>query len=564
MQLFNNMTIGRRLNIGFAVILLSAMALLIVSIWRLQIVAETTRAMMEKPLAKERLVADWYRNIHTSVRRTMAIAKTPGSVLSNYFAEDAKLSSKETAERQTALQELISSDEERALMAELQPVRQNYINARDAIAVAKNNGQEEEASRILDSAYQPASKEYMGLLQRFLDLQRSHIDANAASIYTLYTNSRALLITLGGLLLVSGWFFSWRLARSITRPLKQAVTIAETVAAGDLSSQIVFASQDETGKLLQALKSMNGSLLNIVGQVRAGTDTMATASSQIAIGNLDLSARTESEAGALEETASAMEQLTATVKQNADNAREASELAVSAAEVAVHGGSVVEQVVTTMGEINTSSRKIVDIISVIDGIAFQTNILALNASVEAARAGEQGRGFAVVAGEVRSLAQRSASAAKEIKALIGNSVDKIDFGSKLVEQAGHTMSEVVTSVQRVTDIVREISVASQEQRDGIEQVNRAINQMDETTQQNAALVEQAAAAADSLQDQAKALTEVVSIFKLEKLPAAGRPGVRTVDITPRTSQLSATVAPQLGSGSALAMKSEKQEEEFVA
>jgi methyl-accepting chemotaxis protein len=286
---------------------------------------------------------------------------------------------------------------------------------------------------------------------------------------------------------------------------------------------------------------MNESLVRIVGEVRVSTDTIATASGQIASGNMDLSARTESQACSLEKTASSMEQLTSTVKQNADNARQANQLAVSASEVAVKGGSVVTQVVDTMGSINASSKKIVDIIGVIDGIAFQTNILALNAAVEAARAGEQGRGFAVVASEVRSLAQRSASAAKEIKTLIGDSVDKVDIGAKLVDQAGATMQEIVDSVRRVTDIMSEITAASQEQMSGISQVNEAVTQMDSSTQQNAALVEEAAAAATSLRDQAGRLSQVVSVFKLDG--AKGSMAKRTIDITPKPTK--ATTPPPL-------------------
>ena len=277
---------------------------------------------------------------------------------------------------------------------------------------------------------------------------------------------------------------------------------------------------------------MNGQLLAIVGQVQLGTQTIATASSQIAAGNLDLSARTEEQASSLEETASSMEELTATVKQNADNARQANGLAATASEIAKKGGLVVAEVVDTMGAINASSRKIVDIISVIDGIAFQTNILALNAAVEAARAGEQGRGFAVVAAEVRNLAQRSAAAAKEIKTLIGDSVEKADTGAKLVHQAGVTMDGIVESVRRVTDIMGEISMASQEQTAGIEQINQAIAQMDEVTQQNAALVEQAAAAAESLQDQAATLAQVVSVFKTA---GGAGPGTLLAPPIPRTA-----------------------------
>jgi methyl-accepting chemotaxis protein len=314
--------------------------------------------------------------------------------------------------------------------------------------------------------------------------------------------------------------FSVIIARSITRPLNQAVKIAKTVAAGDLTSHIALKqSRDETGQLLHALRDMNESLVRIVTEVRTGADTISNATSEIATGNMDLSSRTESQAGALEETASSMEELTSTVKQNADNARQANQLAQKASEIAVEGGTVVSQVVDTMGSINESSKKIVDIIGVIDSISFQTNILALNAAVEAARAGEQGRGFAVVAAEVRNLAQRSATAAKEIKLLIDNSVQKVDLGSRLVNQAGSTMSHVVDSIKRVTDIMSEITAASQEQSAGIEQINQAIIEMDDVTQQNAALVEEAAAAAGSLQDQAGNLTQVVSVFKLNNMKA---------------------------------------------
>ncbi len=303
-------------------------------------------------------------------------------------------------------------------------------------------------------------------------------------------------------------------ARSVTRPLKLAVRIAQTVAAGDLTSRIESSSQDETGQLLLALKGMNDHLGQIVGNVRNSANAISTASTQIATGTLDLSSRTEQQAGSLEETASSMEELISTVKQNADNSQQANQLAVSASAVALKGGAVVAQVVDTMDSINASSKKIADIIGVIDGIAFQTNILALNAAVEAARAGEQGRGFAVVASEVRNLAQRSAAAAKEIKTLIGDSVEKVDIGTKLVNQAGATMHEIVASVKRVTDIMTEITSASQEQILGIGQVNQSIVQMDEATQQNAALVEETAAAAQSMREQAGNLVQVVDGFKI--------------------------------------------------
>jgi len=337
-------------------------------------------------------------------------------------------------------------------------------------------------------------------------------------------------------LAMAAWL-GFALIRAITGPLDKALKLARAVAEGDLTQRIEVNSTNEIGQLMQALKEMNDSLVRVVGQVRSGTESVATASSQIATGNLDLSSRTEEQASSLEETASSMEELTSTVKQNAENARQANQLVVSTSDIAVKGGHVVGQVVDTMASIKESSRKIADIIGVIDGIAFQTNILALNAAVEAARAGEQGRGFAVVASEVRNLAQRSAGAAKEIKALIEDSVSKVDAGGKLVDDAGKTMDEIVTSVKRVTDIMSEIAAASQEQSSGIEQVNQAIAQMDEVTQQNAALVEEAAAAAESLQDQAGMLSQSVSVFKMEGGNYSQRPALSS-----HTS--SASVAPK--------------------
>jgi methyl-accepting chemotaxis protein len=309
---------------------------------------------------------------------------------------------------------------------------------------------------------------------------------------------------------------AWLLTRGITVPLKNAITVARRVADGDLTGEIVVSSKDETGQLLQALKGMNESLKKIVTDVRRGTSDIATASSEIASGNADLSQRTEEQASSLEETASSMEELTSTVKQSADNARQANQLAAGASQIAVKGGEVVGQVVSTMSGISESSKKIADIIGVIDGIAFQTNILALNAAVEAARAGEQGRGFAVVASEVRTLAQRSAAAAKEIKELITDSVTKVEGGTTLVNEAGQTMDEIVGAVKRVTDIMAEITAAAQEQSSGIGQVNQAVMQMDQVTQQNAALVEEAAAAADSMQQQARALAQAVGVFKVSE------------------------------------------------
>ncbi len=311
-------------------------------------------------------------------------------------------------------------------------------------------------------------------------------------------------------------FFSYvTLSRAIGRPLADALGHFDAIAAGDLRRPVVIQSHDEMGQLLDGIARMQRSLIETVRSVRGGSESIATATRQIAAGNLDLSSRTEEQASALQETASSMEELTGTVKQNADNARQASSLAANASEIANKGSAVVGQVVGTMGEINQSSARIADIISIIEGIAFQTNILALNAAVEAARAGEEGRGFAVVAGEVRSLAQRSSAAAKEIKELIDTSVERVQSGSALVDQAGRTMTEIIGAVQRVTDIMGEIAAASEEQSSGIDQVARAVTQMDEVTQQNAALVEEAAAAAQSLEDQAGKLRTAVAVFQLE-------------------------------------------------
>jgi methyl-accepting chemotaxis protein len=513
----NNLRVGTRLGGGFAVILLLLALILAIGIWRLNSTATATRAMMATPLTKERMAEAWFRSVSAAVTRATALAKTTDSGLEALFAAEVKLYQSKGGNANIAkeLAELATGPEELKLLDKISENRKVFVATRDAMMKAKHAGDNDEANRIYDTAIVKIGPAYVASIETYLDHQRKSIDAVAQTIDDDTKKSSVQLAWIGGITLLMGAVFARILTRSITRPLGQAVDVARTVAAGDLSSHIEVDSTDETGQLMLALKGMNDSLANVVGEVRSGTDAIATASSQIAAGNQDLSSRTEQQASSLEETAASMEELTSTVKQNADNARQANQLALSASSVAVKGGSVVSQVVDTMGSINESSKKIVDIIGVIDGIAFQTNILALNAAVEAARAGEQGRGFAVVASEVRNLAQRSAAAAKEIKALIGDSVDKVGAGSKLVDQAGATMNEVVDSVKRVTDIMAEILAASQEQTSGIEQVNQAITQMDQVTQQNAALVEEAAAAALSLQEQAGTLSGVVSVFRLD-------------------------------------------------
>ncbi|WP_151638260.1 methyl-accepting chemotaxis protein [Noviherbaspirillum aerium] len=411
--------------------------------------------------------------------------------------------------------------EEKKIAEEFAAARKNYM--------AEGLKPATEALQVLDTQagvaalHGPMSKLFMPVrdsIDRLIKLQLEVAKADyehSQNIYHWVRNSCIAGILFGVVLaaLVGAW-----LVQAITKPLNVAVKVAAGVADGDLTQQIEVRSNDETGQLMRALKNMNDSLVQIVSQVRTSTETIGTASTEIAAGNQDLSARTEQQASSLEETASSLEELTSTVKQNADNARQADQLAQSASEVANRGGMVVSQVVETMGSINESSKKISDIISVIDGIAFQTNILALNAAVEAARAGEQGRGFAVVASEVRNLAQRSAAAAKEIKSLIDDSVQKVDAGSRLVGQAGSTMNEIVQSIQRVTDIMGEITAATQEQTSGLDQINQAVSQMDQVTQQNAALVEEAAAAAESMREQAGGLAQAVGVFKLDGMHMA--------------------------------------------
>ncbi|EZP39097.1 methyl-accepting chemotaxis protein [Janthinobacterium lividum] len=514
MNLLRNVSIGVRLGLGFAVILLFSMLITGISVWRLHDVATATRSMMELPLTKERYISDWYAKIDSGVRRTTAIARSSDTTLGAYFAEEAKQSSVVSGELQKKIEALISSPEEKELFRLVSEQRKVYLDSRAQVSKLKADGQEAEAEQAFQGIFVPGSTKYLKVVNDMLQHQRASIDKTAREIDEVAKTSRNLLLTLAVLALGFGVVCAWLLTMGIVRPLRTAVEIARKVADGDLTAQIDASANDETGQLLQALKDMNTSLLNIVSEVRTGTDSIATSSTEIAAGNQDLSSRTEEQAGSLEETASSMEELTSTVKQNADNARQANQLAASAAQVAVKGGEVVAQVVGTMESINASSNKIVDIISVIDGIAFQTNILALNAAVEAARAGEQGRGFAVVASEVRNLAQRSASAAKEIKTLIGASVEQVNAGSMLVAQAGSTMTDIVDSVQRVSDIITEITAASSEQSVGIDEINRAIGQMDAVTQQNAALVEESAAAAESMQHQAHNLAQVVSVFKL--------------------------------------------------
>jgi len=511
----DNFKIGTRLGSAFAAILVLMAIMLATALWQLGRIAEA-KAVMAETNHDAKLAASWLQGIATNSVRTLAKAKSSDPDDEAYYDKEMKATSAEVSKLQKELESRLESEKGKALLAAVAEQRKRYVGVRDDLFKRKEmlDGQAAELKVIVSDKLLPEMKKYVQSVQEVVTHQESQFADADQRIDALQASARNLLMALGAIALACGAVFGFLLTRSITRPLARAVGLAQQVASGDLTAEIQAASKDEVGELLAALKRMNESLLTTVSQVRAGTETIVTASQQIATGNLDLSARTEQQASALEETASSMEELTGSVRQNADNARQANTLAQTASEIAARGGSVVSEVVSTMESINESSKKIGDIIAVIDGIAFQTNILALNAAVEAARAGEQGRGFAVVASEVRNLAQRSAAAAKEIRTLIMDSVSKVDAGGRLVNEAGATMQEIVQGIARVTDVMAEITSASAEQAMGIEQMNAAITQMDGVTQQNAALVEEAAAAAASMQDQAAILSKLVSTFKV--------------------------------------------------
>ncbi|OZI68681.1 methyl-accepting chemotaxis protein [Bordetella genomosp. 1] len=510
-----NLKLGTRLAGGFAVLLAMTTVMCLVGLYALSNISGAVEDMTQRSLIKERMISDWSRYIHTGVTRTTAIAKSSDPSLVQFFSQEAADSTKRASQLQQQIEPLIQSDEEKRIWADLGTARTAYLSSRDRSYKAKQDGDIAAATRIFEQEYLQASRRFIDVITQLQELQRNAIDAQAASIDSAYRSANLWMVVLGVVAVVSGLLLAVLLTRGITRPLAQAVRVARTVASNDLTSRITATSRDEIGELMGALQTMNANLAGTVTRIRSGVENIASASSQIAAGNADLSSRTEQQAASLEETAASMEQLSSTVKQNAESARQANQLAAAASDTASRGGATVTEVVGTMSAISASSVKIADIVSVIDGIAFQTNILALNAAVEAARAGEQGKGFAVVAAEVRSLAQRSAQAAKEIKTLIEDTVHKIGQGSDSAERAGATMQDILSAVQRVTDIMGEIAAASAEQADGIEQVNRAVAQMDEVTQQNAALVEEAAAAAGSMQDQAADLRGAVSAFKLQ-------------------------------------------------
>jgi len=517
--MFKNLKIGQRLGLAFGVLLALLALLAGVSLVQMGRLADNATYYADNLIPSYQvenqvalLMSDYrrygYRHILSSTDKEM----------DGYEAQMAEMRTKIDQAFDRYGKELISDDEDKRAMDAARNALIAYDGAWAKVRALSRQtvtdpSKMAEATKMMNDVT-PVYRAAQDAVTAWWNYNVKLSDAQNALAKSTRESSRLTVLTLTLVALVLGIGAAWVITRSITTPIQQAVDLAATVAQGDLTSRIHTEGRDETAMLLQALDRMQTSLVSVVSTVRQNAESIATASAEIAQGNMDLSSRTEEQASALEETAATMEELGSTVRHNADSAKQANQLAQGASSVAVQGGEVVGQVVTTMQEINESSRKIGDIIGVIDGIAFQTNILALNAAVEAARAGEQGRGFAVVAGEVRALAQRSADAAREIKALIGRSVEQVEKGTTLVDRAGQTMGEIVTSIRRVSDIVGEISSASSEQSNGVSQVGEAVSQMDQATQQNAALVEESAAAADSLKNQARHLVEAVAVFRL--------------------------------------------------
>ena len=502
-----NLKLRTRLVLGFGAICAMLAVALFLGIGMLGHLNQGTKDIVQHRLPRiEAATAflDQVNNISIALR----------NLILNEDPADRKSQMDVVMKNRAGIEELFARHGDDENLPKMRELNERYLKVQQELLARIDRNDLEGAKAYLTSDFRPLMQDLKKFTNAQIKTHRELAEHAGADAEATYRRALAMMSALGAAILALAAVVAWRLSLSITRPLAQALEVANTVAAGDLTSRIEVDRRDEVGQLLQALKRMNENLARTVLTVRGSTQTIATASSEVAAGSLDLSGRTEQQASALEETASSMEELTSTVKQNADNARQANALASNASDVAARGGAVIEQVVGTMHEIDAASGKISDIIGVIDGIAFQTNILALNAAVEAARAGEQGRGFAVVASEVRNLAQRSAAAAKEIKGLIEDSGSKVANGSRLVEQAGATMREIVDSVGRVTGIMAEISAASQEQTSGIEQINAAIAQMDQATQQNAALVEQTSAASSAMQEQADKLAQAVDAFRV--------------------------------------------------
>ncbi|MER1966269.1 methyl-accepting chemotaxis protein [Castellaniella sp. GW247-6E4] len=507
-------SISARLSASFFFLIFLNIGLTGAGLWLMESNNAAVNNLIEVRLVNERLSTHWEKLLDMNMTRTEAIARTDDAAAIQYFLAEIE---KDTAVALKTIEALRANLLDQEAKDRFRRTYDHYIAFRDArlsALQAKARGDHAAAQPFFERDMARLSQPYKESFKSLISYFAGKIQENTLTIEANNHRGRIIMIGLTGLALLIGLGLGYMIQRSITRPLNRAVRLAEAVSQRDLSQAVEVHGRDETGQLMQSLQTMTGSLTLTIGQLRDDAQSIAAAARQIAVGNQDLAARTEHQASSLAQTAATMEQMTATVKQNADNAQQANAVASSAAEVALRGGRMVDQVVETMASINDSARRIESIIGVIDSIAFQTNILALNAAVEAARAGEQGRGFAVVASEVRALAQRSAASAKEIKGLIDTSVAAAENGNALVADTRSTMDEIVGGVQRVTDIMGEITAASREQSIGIEQVNTAMNQMDEVTHQNAALVEEAAAAAASLLDQANTLAALVATFKL--------------------------------------------------
>jgi methyl-accepting chemotaxis protein len=512
---FKNLSIGRRLWLGFGIVIALLVVVATIAVNRINFINNHGSLILNDRYVKVVMANDIQEHLATQARllRNAVIAiKDPAQVKAWLAKSDEE--TRTNTELFDKFKGLITTPKGMAVLEATVPKRAAYAAARGKLVKLLEEGRGEEAGAFVFNEFQVPQQDYFDAVLALAKFQEDLMneDGDEMEAAGAFAKTMTEVLTLVAALIAA--CIAFVTARSITRPIGEAVSLASKVADGDLSSRVEVKTRDETGTLLTALLHMQDNLVRIVGSVQQGSEGVATASAEIAQGNNDLSARTEQQASALEQTAASMEELSSTVQQNADTARRANQLAMNASGVAVKGGEVVGQVVQTMKGINESSRKISDIISVIDGIAFQTNILALNAAVEAARAGDQGRGFAVVASEVRSLAGRSAEAAKEIKSLIGASVERVEQGTTLVDQAGDTMTDLVDSIRHVTDLMSEISAASNEQAAGVSQVGEAVAQMDQVTQQNAALVEEMAAAASSLKSQAGELQQTVAVFKL--------------------------------------------------
>jgi methyl-accepting chemotaxis protein len=511
----NQYRVGTRLGGGFAIVLLLLTLMMGCGVWQLRQVSADLQTMTDGQLAKERFSEKWLANTREGAMRSMAISRIDSPRIVDELTLQAKASTVRVNDWMKQLKALGITADDQQLLDDVAARRKVAVGVMTKLSETRKAGRAEEAETLFETSFVSANAAYVAGIERFRDHQIEMYNQAVQATQDQARTGQALLLGLGAAALLLGACFARLLTRSITRPLAQAVVVADAVAGGDLTPPVHAAGRDEMADLMRALGRMTGALNGMVSQVRHATDGIHTASDEVASGNQDLSVRTEQAATSLQQAAASMEQIGATVRQSSDSARQASQLATSAADIAARGGAVVQRVVSTMEEISTSSRKITDIIGTIDGIAFQTNILALNAAVEAARAGEQGRGFAVVASEVRSLAQRSATAAKEIKGLISDSVERVDGGSRLVAEAGSTMQEVVQSVQRVADIIGEVTAATGEQQQGIALVSASVTELGRMTQQNSALVEQSAAAAESMKSQAQELAQAVRGFRLQ-------------------------------------------------